>query len=261
MSKVGTIAFRTVVGLTVGFLLLPAVVVVVMSFADTTYLSFPPDSWGMRQYTELAGSEEWKSATVRSLIVAIPTALLTVVAAALLTLGLRRTRLRFENAFIGFATLPILVPGVALAVALYESFARVGLLDTYLGVILAHSAITLPLAVLVMWPAMRSISNDLELVAMTLGAQRVRAWLEITARLLVPALAAAAILVFLTSFDEATLVSFITGPDTTTLPKAILDSVITGVDPIITAIASLLIAATAVLMTAAEVLRKRSTQR
>jgi ABC-type spermidine/putrescine transport system permease subunit II len=261
MSRAGTALYRMTVGATVVFLLAPAVVVVLMSFSDATHLSFPPAEWGLRQYESLSRSDVWGEATGRSLLIAFPVALLAVAAATLLVIGLQRTRLPFKEAVVALCTVPILVPGVALAVALYEFLARGGLLDSYLGVILAHTVYTLPVAVLVMWPAIRAIPPDLELVAMTLGAGRARAWFGVTLRLLAPALLASGIIAFVTSFDEATLVSFISGPRTTTLPKAILDSVATGVDPTITAIAALLIAATAVLLGVAEVLRTRSTNR
>ncbi|HEX4814673.1 MAG TPA: ABC transporter permease [Nonomuraea sp.] len=261
MSRLGTLAFRALVALTALFLLAPALVVVAMSFSETSYLSFPPQGLGLRQYRSLLTSDVWGVVTVRSLVVALPVALLAVGAATLLVVGLERTRLPYKNVLVAASTLPMLVPGVALAVAVYGLLASLRALDTYTGIILAHTVITLPLAVLILWPAIRAISRDLELAAMTLGAGRARAWWDTTVRLLGPAVAASMITVFLTSFDEAVLVSFISGPRTTTLPKAILDSVITGVDPTITAVAGLLILLTAVLMTAGEALLRRSGRR
>lgn len=261
MRLLGVLFFRGVVGITALSLLAPALVIVAMSFSDTPYLSFPPEGLGLRQYESLLSSDLWGKVTGRSLLIALPTALIAVIAATLLVIGLQRTRLPFKSAWVALSTLPMLVPGVALAVAMYGLLARFHLLDTYAGVILAHVVLTLPLAVLILWPAIRSLPADLELAAMTMGANRTRAWWDITVRLLTRSIAAAAIIVFLTSFDEAVLVSFISGPETTTLPKAILDSVITGVDPTITALATLLIFATAILMAAAETLRQRSERR
>jgi ABC-type spermidine/putrescine transport system permease subunit II len=258
MGRVKTVLHRATLGAIVTFLFAPVVVVVVMSFSNTPYLAFPPKGLGLRQFRSAFASEQWRDVTGRSLLVAGPVAVAAVASAALLVLGLQRTKLPFKEGIIGLCTLPLLVPGVAFAVALYDFFARAGLLDSFVGVILAHTVYILPIAVLVLWPAIRNISPDLELAAMTMGARRAEAWLGVTMRLLAPSLIASAIIVFLTSFDEATLVAFITGPNTTTLPKAILDSVSTGVDPTITAIATLLIFTTAALMTFAEVLRARS---
>jgi ABC-type spermidine/putrescine transport system permease subunit II len=256
--NIGRIAYRAVVTCCVIFLLTPLVAVVLMSFSDASFITFPPKDWGTQQYASLIHSERWATVTLRSFAVAVPVALGAVGLACLLVLGLHRTRVPYKEAIIGFCTIPLLVPGVALAIAIYDFFAKVDLLDNFIGVVLAHTVYTLPIAVLVLWPAMRSISPQLELVAMTLGAGRVRAWVGITLRLLVPSLIAAGIIAFLTSFDEATLVAFITGPNTATLPKEILDSVSTGVDPTITAIATLLVLITALLLAISEVLRARS---
>lgn len=257
-SVLGRVLYRSAIAGCVVFLLTPVLVVVSMSFSDTPYIAFPPEQLGTRQYMSFFESSSWITVTLRSFLIAVAAALLAAAAASLLVLGLHRTRIPFKEGIVALCTVPLLVPGVALAIAIYDFFATVELLDTILGVVLAHAVYTLPIAVLVLWPAIKSISPQVELVAMTLGATRARAWWSITLRLLAPSVIAAGIIVFLTSFDEATIVAFITGPQTATLPKEIFDSVSTGVDPTITAIAALLVLGTAVLMTISELLRNRN---
>ncbi|RJO70824.1 ABC transporter permease subunit [Nocardia panacis] len=254
MNRVVGWTGRIVVGLLVVFLLAPMALVAVMSFSSDAYLAFPPDHWGSRQYSTLFGSREWTADALRSAGIALAATVISVLAAALLVLGLGRTGLRAKNAIVAFCTLPMLVPGVALAMALYGFLAKINVLDTFAGVILSHAALCLPFALFVLWPAMQATSPDLELAAMTLGARRGRAWWDTTIRALARTLLAATIIAFVTSFDESTLVVFVGGPATMTLPLAIFNSVSTGVDPVITAIATLLIVGTAVLMSAAEAL-------
>lgn len=256
--NIGRLAFRTIVVCCVIFLLAPVVAVVLMSFSNASFITLPPKDWGLRQYESLIQSQRWITVTLRSFLVAIPVAFAAVGLACLLVLGLHRTRVPFKEPIIALCTIPLLVPGVALTIAIYGFFAKINLLDTFTGLVLAHTVHTLPIAVLVLWPAMKSVSPQLELVAMTLGAGRVRAWVGITLRLLVPSIFAAGIIAFLNSFDEATLAAFITGPKTTTLPKEILVSVSTGVDPTITAIATLLVVGTALLLAISEMLRARN---
>ncbi len=248
---------RATVAVLILFLLTPAVMVVVMSLSADGFIAFPPHSWGTRQYSALFESSQWREVTANSVKIGLPATALAVTAATLLVLALGRSRLRGTNVLLAFSTLPMMIPGVALALALYGLLARFRALDTYAGVIAAHTVICLPLALFVLWPAMRSTTPDLEMAAMSLGAGRVRAWWDTTIRLLLRPILAAAIIAFVTSFDEATLVVFLSGPRTMTLPRAIFDSVSTGVDPVITAIASLLIFVTALLMVSAEGLRAR----
>jgi ABC-type spermidine/putrescine transport system permease subunit II len=251
---------RLLVAAMVVFLLAPAVMVVVMSLSADTFMAFPPGNWGTRQYAEMFASPEWARVAFNSVKVGIPAMALSVGAATLLVLALGRSRLRGKSTVLAFASLPMMIPGVALALALYGLLARLQALDTYAGVILAHTVVCLPLALFVLWPAMQATTPDLEMAAMILGASRWRAWWDTTIRLLARPILAAAIITFVTSFDEATLVVFLSGPDTMTLPRAIFDSVSTGVDPVITAIASVLIFVTALLMVSAEGLNKRRSQ-
>jgi ABC-type spermidine/putrescine transport system permease subunit II len=79
----------------------------------------------------------------------------------------------------------------------------------------------------------------------------------ITLRLLSPAIGATFIFCFIHSFDEATFVNFIGGPGLVTLPKAIFDSIRTGLEPLITAISTLLMIATGVIMMVASYWRGR----
>ncbi len=255
MSTLSRWLGRVVVGLLVVFLLTPAIMVVVMSLSGDSFLAFPPHHWGVRQYSSLWDSQQWRGYALNSIKVGIPATALAVAASTLLVLALGRSRLRGKNLLLAFCTLPMMIPGVALALALYGFLARLHALDTYPGVIAAHTVICLPLALFVLWPAMQATSPDLEKAAMVLGAGRARAWWDTTIRLLTRPILAAAIIAFVTSFDEATLVVFLSGPTTMTLPRAIFDSVSTGVDPVITAIASLLILVTAALLVSAEGLR------
>jgi ABC-type spermidine/putrescine transport system permease subunit II len=156
-------------------------------------------------------------------------------------LALYRTSLPGQAA-IGFAAIvPLLIPHVAYAVGMYGVIADLHLIATRTGLILSHIAITFPLVFLVVSASITRIPEELELVAMTLGASRMRAWIGVTIPLLVPAIAAGALMTFVTSFDEPVFASFLGGPGLVTLPKAIFDSVLLGIDPVITAIATILI--------------------
>jgi ABC-type spermidine/putrescine transport system permease subunit II len=71
-----------------------------------------------------------------------------------------------------------------------------------------------------------------------------------------PSLLAGFLMGFITSFDEAVLITFLGGVGLVTLPKYIFDSVQYAVDPAITAIATLLMFVTTALMLLATTLRK-----
>jgi ABC-type spermidine/putrescine transport system permease subunit II len=230
------------------FLLVPAAVVIVLSFSNEKIMTFPPRTWGGNQYHSLFGSGYWLSSIGTSFSVAIPSAMLAVIIGVPAVLALERSRIKGKSLLRTLSIAPLVLPGVAYAVALYAFYIDVGLVGTRIGVIMATSMLALPFVILVAGAGLRRIPADLELVAMSLGASRLRATFGITLRLLLPSIAAAAILAFVTTFDEAVLVNFLGGGQVITLPKAIYDSVRTGLEPLITSIATLLMLFTGVLM-------------
>lgn len=243
-------------GVFVVLLLVPAVLIVVLSFSGDSVFAFPPHSWGLRQYRTLFGDSKWGSAIWLSVKIAVPAVLLSVAIAVPAVLAIHRSRLPGRDVLQAAGVTSLIVPISAYAVAMYGVFVQFHLLGTLLGLIVANTVLALPLVLLVASAALSRVPVELELAAMTVGASRTRAWLGITLRLLTPAILAGSVLAFITSFDEAVFINFLGGPGKTTLPKAIFDSVRFGVDPVITAIATLLMVATSVLMLLALRLRR-----
>ncbi|HEY6875333.1 MAG TPA: ABC transporter permease [Candidatus Dormibacteraeota bacterium] len=245
-----------IVVLLIVFLFVPVVIVVILSFSNATVLQFPPEQFGVRQYVAFAQSDYWRSSVVKSLEIAFPTALVAVLVGMPAVFAFNRTRLPFREGLELSGLAPFLLPGVAYAIALFAMYAQFHIVGTTVGLILADSVIALPYVVVIVGAAIKRVSPDLELVAMSLGASRGRAMFGITFRLVLPAILAAFVLAFLAAFDEATFVNFVGGPDLVTLPKAIFDSLRLGVDPLITGIATILMAVTGLAMTGAVFLRR-----
>jgi ABC-type spermidine/putrescine transport system permease subunit II len=239
------------------FLLAPVIIVVVLSFSNTSFIAFPPQEWGMRQYETLFASSKWLAAIWMSVQLGILSSLLALAIGVPAVFALSRAKVPFGRIirFLGLSGL--IIPISAYAVALYGTFVNFGLLGTLQGLVIAHALLSVPLVLIVVGAAIDRIPAELELAAMSLGASRLRAWIGITIPLLTPALIAAFILGLVTSFDEAVFVSFLGGPGLETLPKAIFDSIRFGSDAVITAIATILVVVTATLVAAAMALSGR----
>lgn len=238
-------------------LLAPAALVTLLSFSGDTYLTFPPESWGLRQYRTMFEEPTWGDALALSFKIALPTALLSAVISVPAVLAIHRSRLPGRNSLQIAGLTGIIIPVSAYAVAMYAVQAQFQILGTYIGLLVANLVIALPLTLVVTAAAMSRIPVALEQAAMTAGAGRMRAWTGITVRLLAPAIVAGCVLAFITSFDEAVFINFIGGPGQVTLPKAIFDSVRFGLDPVITAIATVLMVGTSILMLVALQLRRK----
>jgi ABC-type spermidine/putrescine transport system permease subunit II len=253
----GRIVYWAALVAILAFLIMPAVLVVVLSFSNDAGIGFPPATWGVNNYRTLAGAPAWGDAVILSLGLGLAAAALATLIAVPGAFALDRTRLSRFGALPFLGILPLLIPQAAYAVGLYLVMARIGLLGSFWGLAAAHVAVCFPYVFVIARSGLARLNPDLELVAMTLGASRVQAWWGITLRLLVPAILSGLLFAFLTSFDEAVFSSFLSGPGLVTLPKAIFDSVRLGVDPVITAIATSLMLFTAILMGAASILRRK----
>jgi ABC-type spermidine/putrescine transport system permease subunit II len=235
------------------YMIVPSVLVVVLSFGDDSFIKFPPSKWGWRQYDTLFHSHDWLDPALRSLGVATVSALLATLIGLAAVLAMHRLDMPGRNIlqFVGIG--PLLVPGVAYAVALYAFFAWTGLLGTPQALVLAHTTIAVPFVLLIAGAAIVRVPRELEAAAHSLGASQLRAWRDVTLPLLLPAIAASFIFAFVTSFDEAVLASFL---GYQTLPVAIFNSVRFGIDPVITAIATILTLSTGGMLTVFALLQR-----
>lgn len=247
---------RVLVGVSIAFLLVPAIAIAIMSFSNDARVSFPPREWGFDRYIAVFTSGKWGAPTLLSAEIAIWTAIGCLLIALPLVLALKRGRFRGRGLLEGLAVAPLIIPVSAYAVGMYAVFAQLDLLGEKPGIVLAHIVHGLPLVVIVLSTSLEQIKPDLELAAMTMGASRARAWSGVTLRLLAPSIAAAFLFGFISSFDEAVFITFLGGPGLVTLPKYIFDSVQYSVDPAITAMATLLMLATTALMLLGTALRK-----
>ena len=123
----------------------------------------------------------------------------------------------FQLGIVSTRAFPLIIIAVPLAV----TYLRVGIDDTVYGVALAHVAFTLPLTVLITASVFAGISYELEEAAMTLGCSRLSAFRKVALPLALPGVAASAIFVFVTSWNEVFAASILTLRNRT-LPAQVL---------------------------------------
>lgn len=231
------------------FLLAPVLLVFPMSLSADADLSWPPSGWSLRWYAALLADDAMIAALGNSLLLAAAVTALALLIAFPAALALARGRLA---ALAVLLTLPLLLPSIVLGLALLVLFVRLGLVGSWPGMAVAHLLITLPYALRVLETALRALPPGVEEAAASLGARPAAVALRITLPLAAPGLAAAAILVFLVSFDEVVVSLFVAGPRLTTLPVALYRHVESRSDPLVAAVAALLVLGTLALVIALE---------
>ena len=238
-------------------LVIPTFIVIPMSFSDSQYLEFPPSNWSIRWYNVYLESPKWMQATVTSIQVGILTMLLatplgTMAAYALFVSGHRAARAIFM-----FLITPMIVPVILIAIGTFYAYGRIGLNNTITGLVMAHTVLAAPLVMIVITSALRNYDLDQERVARSLGATRIKAFFVITLPQIRFSIVTAALLSFLTSFDEVIIAIFVSGGSNATLTKHMFSALRDFIDPTIAAISTIMILVSTTLLLATQFLGPR----
>jgi multiple sugar transport system permease protein len=139
---------------------------------------------------------------VNSMVIATGTLVLTLVLGAPAAYGLARLRLRFTVLLTLVLLLAQMLPTINLALPLFVIFSGVGLVDTYLGLILANTALALPFAIIILRPFFLTVPGELMDAARVDGCGRFGAFARIALPLVRPGLVTVGALAFVTAWGE-----------------------------------------------------------
>jgi len=145
---------------------------------------------------------------------------------------------------------------VVIALAFYFLFSGYKVLDTPLALFLGHTVIATPLVIVMVRAALQTTNPAMEFAARSLGAGFWRALWYVTLPSVRAAIGSAAAFAFLISFDDVVIAIFVAGPNSTTLPKRMWETIRFEIDPTLTAIASLLTVVAVVVLVTGELLRR-----
>jgi len=239
------------------FLTIPIVIVIPMSFSSARSLTFPPPGFSLRWYETLFGNPRWMEAMSTSAILAVISSIAALLLGGLAAYGLRRGSFKGRDSSESNFMAPLIVPSIISAIALYLGLAKIGLLGTFFGLVVAHTVLNVPLVMMVLGVAIRSFDLRIEQVAWSLGASWSYTVRKVVLPNLAPSVFAAWIFAFIGSFDEVIVTSFIAGRYET-VPKKMFNELILEVNPTITAVATLLIGLTVLALAAVTVILGRA---
>ena len=234
------------------WLILPTLVIVPMSFNEASSFNFPPKGFSTRWYENFFTDPNWMKALFSSLQVAVLTMVIATSVGVLASLGLSKVKFRGKSLLEGYFLLPLIVPGIVLAVGLYSLFLRMDLLGTLPGFVLAHTIVSMPLVITNVMASLQGLDPRLEQASASLGAGRVQTFFSITLPLIAPGVTAGALFAFVTSFDEVILSLFIQSPSLQTLPVKIFNSVTQSNDPTVAAVAVITMLTSVIVMLIAQ---------
>ncbi len=227
-------------------MLAPIVIVVISSFSGDGYLKFPPETLSLRWYTRFLGDPRWINALWNSLLIALMTCVFATALGFLAAYAMVRGQFAFRRIIVALLLMPLIVPHVVTAIALYFLSARLGLVGVRPWIAVAHSVVALPVVLVILRSTLATVDPNLERAAMICGCTRAGVFRRVVLPLALPGVISAMLFSFLTSFDELVITLFLAGIRAETLPVRIWNSLLLEVEPTIAAVSSLLIAVTCV---------------
>ena len=236
---------RTALGLGYAFLYLPILILVVFSF-NASRISTVWSGFSLKWYVALFHDDSMLSAAWISLKIAFFAATASVVLGTLAAMVMTRFKpFRGKTLFGALITAPLVMPevvtGLSLLLMFVTLFGPLGISPKgMLSIWIAHVTFTMAFVSVIVSSRLAELDKSLEEAAMDLGANRLKVFFVITLPIIMPALLSGWLLAFTLSLDDVVISSFVSGPDSTTLPMKIFSSVRLGTNPKINALATIL---------------------
>ena len=260
------------------FLIAPLVAIIPISFSKSPFMLFtegmlawPPDpeAWSFRWYRYMVGictdknlttpcSNRWMVGTVNSFFIGSISTFFATALGTLAALGLSRPNMPYKGLIMSILISPMIVPLIITSAGMFFFYAKVNLVYTFTGIILAHVALSTPFVVITVTATLVGFDTNMTRAAQSLGAKPVRTFFKVIMPLILPGVISGALFAFITSFDEVVVVMFMASLDQLTIPKQMWAGIRQEISPVILCMATCLVALSIFLLTTVELLRRRS---
>jgi len=260
------------------FLIAPLVAIIPISFSKSPFMLFtegmlawPPDpeAWSLRWYRYMVGictdknlttpcSNRWMVGTVNSFFIGGISTFIATTLGTLAALGLSRPHMPYKGLIMSILISPMIVPLIITAAGMFFFYAKVNLVYTFTGIILAHVALSTPFVVITVTATLVGFDTNMTRAAQSLGARPIRTFFKVIMPLILPGVISGALFAFITSFDEVVIVMFMASLDQLTIPKQMWAGIRQEISPVILCMATCLVALSIFLLTTVELLRRRS---
>ena len=241
------------------FLYIPSMMLPIFSFNDSIQMALPLKEFTLKWYVGIAHTPGLMTALGNSFKVALPVAIVSTALATMAAKTMTRYRLPGGGVAMGFILLPMIMPGIILAVGLLVVVSAAGVPLSLWTIGIAHVVATLPFSTLVVRARLEGFSKSLEESALDLGENGWMTFWRITFPLILPGVGAAFLLSFTASFDEFLYALFL-GGNSVTLPVFMYTQTrFPQTLPTVLALGSCIFMGTAILLCTAEWLRRMGT--
>lgn len=236
---------HSIAGLMVFSVLLPFLLLVLWSFSGRWfYPDIAPNVWGLRAWRYVFGiaGPQIVTALWQSVLLAATTSVISLIIGIPAGRILGLYHFRGKSLVLLLFTLPVIVPALSVAMGLHLWFLRLGLADSFVGVVLVHLIICVPYTVFVLWGVFANYNPEFEDQARSLGASAWRVLLRVMLPLTFPGIVVAGLFSFLLSWSQYLNTLIIGGGKITTLPILLFSLMRSGDRPVASAVSLVFVA-------------------
>jgi putative spermidine/putrescine transport system permease protein len=248
-----------------GFLMIPVLVIIPLSFNVEPYFSFTsgmlmldPDAYSTRWYASVFADANWRLSIKNSFIIGIASAIIATGLGTVAAVGLSSPHMPYKRLITAVLLSPMIVPLVIIAAGMFFFYSKFDLVGSYTGMIIAHAALGIPFVIITVTSTLAGFDRSLYNAAVGMGASPLRAFREIVVPLIRPGVISGALFAFVTSFDEVVVVLFLGGPEQRTIPRQMFSGLREQINPSILAVATMLIVLSILMLVTIELLRRRT---
>jgi putative spermidine/putrescine transport system permease protein len=228
--------------LTLGYILLPLVLVTWLAFFRQEIPSFPPEGYSLKWFGAVFVNKSFVNGFLLSFQTGVGATLIGLALAVPASLAIARRKFPGRGVVSALLLMPLIVPGVVLGTAIYvfqietEIATGLPLLGNTSGLIAAHVLIIVPWVARLVTASLASFDPAIEEAAKNLGATPWTTFWRVTLPSIRPGIVAGALFGFVTSFGNLEMSLFLVGAGRTTLPIAILQYLEWKIDPTVAAV-------------------------
>ena len=218
-------AWVTVDAMVLVYALMPVLWILSLSLKPTSTVKdgkLIPSSLTLDNYRGIFRGDFFSSALINSVGIGATTTVIAVLIGAMAAYAVARLDFPGKRLLIGVVLLISMFPAISLVTPLFNIERRIGLFDTWPGLIIPYITFALPLAIYTLSAFFREIPWDLEKAAKMDGATPAQAFRKVIAPLAAPGIVTTAILVFIFAWNDLLLALSLTATDAAiTAPVAI----------------------------------------
>jgi len=230
------------------YLFIPVFIVVLFSFNDNKgRFNFTWQGFTLRHWQHPFADPDLAKALTTSLEIAVIATFIATALGTFMAMALVRYRFRFRATVDFFVFMPLSSPEVVLGAALLALFLTLNVNTGFVTIVIAHVMFCMSYVVVTVKARLEGMDRHIEEAAMDLGATEWATFRKVTLPMIIPGVAAAAMLAAALSIDDYVITSFNAG-QTQTFPLFIFGATRQGVPAEVNVLATMLLIAVLALM-------------